>query len=101
MATRGTRPDSLANTVDQVRRTGAELLRVAPDEMRLDVERTVQSVNLQLDALVANRGDAAAVARDPELVARLSSPELAGAGERYRSYVSRTCTASGSSRGTG
>ena len=101
MANSGSRPDSLANTVDQVRRTGAELLRVAPDEIRLDVERTVQSVNLQLDALVANGGDAAAVARDPELVARLSSPELAGAGERYRSYVNRTCTASGSSRGTG
>ena len=53
----------------------------------------MQAVNLQLDVLVANGGDAAAIARDPELVARLSSPELAGAGERYRTYVNRTCTA--------
>ena len=63
--------------------------------------RGPQAVNLQLDVLVANGGDVAAVARDPELAARLSAPDLAGAGERYRSYVSRTCTASQSSRGTG
>ena len=101
MATGGTRPDSLSSTVDDVRRTGAELVRVAPDEIRSDVERTVQAVNLQLDALVANGGDTGALARDPELVARLSSPELAGAGERYRTYVNRTCTASGAQRGSG
>jgi hypothetical protein len=101
MAGGGARPESLGNTVDEVRRTGAELLRVAPDEIRTDVERTVLAVNLQLDALVANGGDAAAIARDPELVARLSSPELTGAGERYRTYVNRTCTASGVPRGNG
>ena len=101
MATGGPQPGSLASTVNEVRRTGAELLRVAPDEIRPDVERTVQAVNLQLDALVANGGDATAVARDPDLVARLSSPELVGAGDRYRSYVNRTCTASGVPRGTG
>jgi hypothetical protein len=101
MATGGARPDSLSNTVNEVRRTGSELLRVAPDEIRPDVERTVKAVNLQLDALVANGGDAGAVARDPDLVARLSSPELAGAGDRYRSYVNRTCTATGQPRGTG
>jgi hypothetical protein len=101
MVAGGSRSESLSNSVDQVRRTGAELLRVAPDEIRPDVELTVQAVNLQLDSLVANGGDAAALARDPELVARLSSPELAGAGERYRTYVNRTCTASGLPRGDG
>lgn len=101
LASAGTRPENLSSTVDQVRRTGAELVRVAPDEIRPDVERTVLAVNLQLDALVANGGDTAALARDPELVARLNSPELAGAGERYRTYVNRTCTASGAQRGTG
>lgn len=101
MATGASRPESLSNTVDEVRRTGAELLRVAPDEIRPDVERTVQAVNLQLDALIANGGDAAAVARNPDLVARLTSPELAGASDRYRSYVNRTCTASGRHRGSG
>jgi hypothetical protein len=101
MATGGPRPDSLSRTVNEVRQTGSELLRVAPDEIRPDVERTVQAVNLQLDALLANGGDTAAVARDPDVVARLSSPELTGAGDRYRSYVNRTCTASGVPRGTG
>ncbi len=93
MASGGARPESLTGTVDEVRRTGAELLRLAPDDIRTDVERTVQAVNLQLDVLVANNGDAAAIARDPDLVARLSSPELTGAGERYRTYVNRNCTA--------
>jgi hypothetical protein len=101
LSTGGSRPDSLSNTVDAVRRTGAELLRVAPDEIRPDVERTVQAVNLQLDALVANGGDVGAIASDPELVARLSSPDLAGAGERYRTYVNRTCTASTAPSGSG
>jgi len=100
MASGGARPESLIGTVDEVRRTGAELMRLAPDDIRTDVERTVQAVNLQLDVLVANNGDGAAIARDPDLVARLSSPELTGAGERYRTYVNRNCTAAGS-RGTG
>lgn len=100
MSSGGARPDSLTSTVDEVRRTGSELMRLAPDDIRADVERTVQAVNLQLDVLVANNGDATAIARDPDLVARLSSPELTGAGERYRTYVNRNCTASGS-RGTG
>lgn len=100
MASGGARPESLSSTVDEVRRTGAELTRLAPDDIRADVERTVQAVNLQLDVLVANNGDATAIARDPDLVARLSSPELTGAGERYRTYVNRNCTASGS-RSTG
>lgn len=101
MAGGGTRPENLVGAVQQVRSTGAELVRLAPDEIRQDVELTVRAVNLQLDVLVANGGDAGAVARDPELMARLSSPELAGAGERYRSYVTRTCSGSASSRGNG
>lgn len=101
LAAGGSRPESLSSTIDEVRRTGAELLRVSPDEIRTDVERTVKAVNLQLDALLANDGDASAIARDPDLVAQLSSPELAGAGERYRTYVNRTCTPSGQPRGTG
>jgi hypothetical protein len=91
LASGGPRPANLPGTVDEVRRTGAELIRVSPDEIRPDVERTVQAVNLQLDVLVANGGDASALSRDPELIAQLSSPELAGAGERYRIYVNRTC----------
>ena len=101
MATGGARPANLAGTVEEIRRTGTELLRVSPDDVRPDVERTVVAVNLQIDALVANGGDINAVARDPELVARLSSPELTGASERYRSYVLLTCNSSTATRGTG
>jgi hypothetical protein len=97
----GAPPENLPNTVDAVRRAGADLLTAAPPEVRPDVERTVQAVNLQLDALLANGGDAAAVARDPDLVARLSSPEFTRASERYRAYVNRNCGPLGSTRGSG
>jgi hypothetical protein len=85
-------PDELADTVAAVRRAGTEMLETAPTEIRADVERTVQALDLQLDVLVANGGDASALARDPQLTARLSSPEFAGASERVRSYVARTCS---------
>jgi hypothetical protein len=86
-------PDELDRTVTAVRRAGTDMLDTAPGEIRPDVERTVQAVNLQLDALVANGGDAAALSRDPQLASRLNSPEFAGAADRVRSYVARTCTA--------
>ena len=86
-------PDQLTDTVDAVRRAGLEMVNTAPDEIRADVERTVQALDLQLDVLVDNGGDATAVTRDPQLTARLNSPEFAGAGDRVRSYVERTCTA--------
>jgi hypothetical protein len=84
-------PAELANTVEAVRRTGSDLISASPPGVRPDVERTVQAVNLQLDALLAAGGDAAAATTDPALVAQLESPELAAAGERYRSYVVRNC----------
>lgn len=101
LANGGSTAQSLAGAVEEVRRTGAELQRQAPDEIRPDVERAVTAVNLQLDVLVANDGDPDALARDPELTARLSSPELAGAGERYQAYVARTCSPAGADRGDG
>jgi hypothetical protein len=101
LASDGSRPQSLMSAVDEVRRTGTELVRVAPDEIRPDVERTVLTVNLQLDALVRNNGDTAAMARDPELAARISSPEVTASGERYRDYVGRTCGPASPARGTG
>jgi hypothetical protein len=63
----------------------------APADIRADVERTVQALELQLDVLVANGGDQTALSRDTELVNRLNSPEFAGAGERVRAYVERNC----------
>jgi hypothetical protein len=83
--------DELADTVAAVRSAGAEMVNTAPNEIRADVERTVQALNLQLDVLLANGGDTAALNRDPQLTARLNSAEFAGAGDRVRSYVDRNC----------
>jgi hypothetical protein len=91
-------PDELADTVAAVRSVGAEMIDTAPEEIRPDVERTVQALSLQLDALVANGGDAEAMNRDPQLTARLNSPEFTGAGERVRVYVERTCTTTSPTR---
>jgi hypothetical protein len=85
-------PDQLADTVSAVRRAGADMVMTAPEEIRVDVERTVEAVGLQLDVLLASGGDPSALTRDPELTARLNSPEFAGAGDRVRAYVERTCT---------
>jgi hypothetical protein len=85
-------PDQLASTVAAVRRAGQDMVFAAPDDIRADVERTVQALNMQLDVLVASGGDQAALTRDTELVNRLNSPEFRGAGERVRAYVERNCT---------
>jgi hypothetical protein len=85
--------DQLATTVSAVRRAGQDMVFAAPNDIRTDVERTVEALNMQLDVLVASGGDQAALSRDTELVNRLNSPEFAGAGERVRSYVERNCTA--------
>jgi hypothetical protein len=79
--------------VETVRRAGADLLQVAPAEIRGDVEQTVDAVDVQLGALLANGGDGRAISRDPAVAARLNSPELAASSERLTSYVTRTCGA--------
>jgi hypothetical protein len=89
----GAAPEELSNTVDAVRSAGSAMLDAAPDEIRPDVERTVQAADLQLDALLANGGDGAAVARDPQLNARLGSAEFTGARERVQAYVDNNCGA--------
>jgi hypothetical protein len=85
--------EQLVSTVAAVRRAGQDMVFAAPEDIRTDVERTVQALGLQLDVLVANGGDQSALSRDSELVNRLNSPEFAGAGERVRAYVERNCTA--------
>ncbi|MGI9001463.1 MAG: hypothetical protein ACR2GH_07325 [Pseudonocardia sp.] len=91
----GATPAELSSTVEAVRRAGANLITEAPAEIRADVERTVDAATLQLDALVANGGDAAAAARDPELTARLDSPELTQARERVGAYINSNCATGG------
>lgn len=85
--------DQLVNTVAAVRRAGQDMVFAAPDDIRTDVERTVQALDMQLDVLVASGGDQTALSRDTELVNRLNSPEFTVAGERVRTYVERNCTA--------
>jgi len=89
--------DQLTNTVAAVRRAGQDMVFAAPDDIRSDVELTVQALDMQLDVLVENGGDQSALSRDTDLVNRLNSPEFTGAGERVRAYVERNCTAGATS----
>ena len=89
----GAAPEELTNTIDGVRRAGAAMLAAAPDEIRSDVDLTVQAADLQLDALLANGGDGAALARVPQLNARLGSAEFTGARQRVQAYVDDNCGA--------
>jgi hypothetical protein len=84
--------NELVSTVAVVRRAGQDMVFAAPNDIRADVERTVDALNMQLDVLVASGGDQTALSRDTELVNRLNSPEFVGAGERVRAYVERNCT---------
>jgi hypothetical protein len=90
--------DALDDRVAAVRRAGQDMVFTAPADIRADVERTVQALEMQLDVLVANGGDQTALSRDADLVSRLNSPEFAGAGERVRAYVERNCTGATSTR---
>jgi hypothetical protein len=81
----------LGRAVETVRRSGQDLVLVAPAEVRNDVQLTVDAVDVQLDALLANGGDGRAIARDPEVAERLGSPELTSATQRLTAYVNRTC----------
>ncbi|GAA3227063.1 hypothetical protein GCM10017691_17130 [Pseudonocardia petroleophila] len=85
--------EQLTNTADAVRAGTAQLLNTAPEEIRADVERYVRVVDLQLDALVANGGDSAALAGDPAFTAQVNTPENTAASQRVRDYVARNCVA--------
>ncbi|GAA0896907.1 hypothetical protein [Pseudonocardia zijingensis] len=85
--------DELARTIAAVRRAGQDMVFAAPDDIRTDVERTVEALGMQLDVLLESGGDQTALSRDTELTSKLNSPEFAGAGERVRAYVERNCGA--------
>lgn len=91
LARTGIPAENLDATIDAVRFTGADLVNAAPADLRGDVQRTVEAVNLQLDALVAAGGNAAAAVRDPAVTARLNAPELATASRRVGSYITQSC----------
>ncbi|MFC4950591.1 hypothetical protein [Pseudonocardia sp. GCM10023141] len=89
-ATRGVGgPDDLKQAGDAVRRTGSDLVALAPSDLSKDVQRIVDALNLQVDALVAAGGRA--VQPSPEAAAQLNSPELLSANQRVNAYVSRAC----------
>ena len=91
LARTGAPARDLAATIDTVRFTGANLVNTAPADLRTDVQRTVDAVNLQLDALIAAGGNAATAGRDPDLAAKLNAPELAAATRRVSAYVTQNC----------
>jgi hypothetical protein len=85
--------DELVRAVEAVRRSGTDMVIAAPPEIRDDVQQTVDAVDVQLDALLANGGDGRAVGADPALSARLDSAELAASGERVSAHLTRSCGA--------
>jgi len=92
LAVRGSLPpQELTVAVDALRRTGADLVNAAPGDVRADAERVVASVNVQLDALVANGGDASAAGREPGVAAQRDSTDLVAANQRLSAYVSDNC----------
>jgi hypothetical protein len=92
--TLGTTPlpaERLTATVEAARMSGATLLSAAPDDIRPDVQRTVEALNVELNALVAAGGNPAAAARDPQVTAQRGSAEVTAAGRRVASYIDRNC----------
>ena len=83
--------EELVRAVEAVRRSALDLVTTAPPEIRDDVQRTVDAVDLQLDTLLANGGDGRAASADPTLGGRLDSAELAAAGEKVSAYLTRSC----------
>jgi len=85
--------EELVRAADAVRRSGSDMVIAAPPQLRDDVQQTVDAVDLQLDALLANNGDGRAVSTDEALSARLSSAELAEAGKNVTDYLTLSCGA--------
>ncbi len=83
--------DQLTAAVQAARLSGTVLLDAAPSELRPDVERTVEALDVELTALLTAGGDAAAVASDPQVSARVNSPEVVAAGRRIATYVNQNC----------
>lgn len=87
--------DRVDAAVDAVRRSDAELVITAPPELSGDVQRYVEALNVQLDALVRARGDARSVTADPSVTAASGSPAAAAAAQRVTAYILRSCPRSG------
>lgn len=87
LARGGASAERLQGLIEPVRRANLEVVRTAPGEMRIDVERSVEASTIQLDALARDGQDAV----DAELRARLDDPQYTDAAERVREYVTTNC----------
>jgi hypothetical protein len=83
--------DGLTGAVSKARLSGVALVNAAPDQLRDDVTRIVNAMDVGLNALVAAGGDTARAARDPAVAAANRSPEVVAAGQRVNSYVQQNC----------
>ncbi len=88
----GVPAEELTNAVDAARRANTELVDTAPTTLRADVERYVAALDLQLQALLDNGGDTAALRADTALTSAVNTPETVAAGQRVQTYVRDTCT---------
>lgn len=91
----GVPAEELTNTVEDVRAANTDLVETAPQEIRADVQTYVRALDLQLDALVANGGDTAALSSDAALTSAVNTPENAAASRRVQDYVRAECAAAG------
>lgn len=89
----GQRLEDVSRVVQQVRNANEQVVALAPQEIRADVERTTAFVEQQLRALEANGGDTLAVARDPAVARSRSDPGYTAANRRVTDYVRRACPA--------
>lgn len=83
------RADELRLDADAVRRTGTDFVESASSDIRKDVQRVVDALNQQVDALVAAGG--VPPTSNPQLATQLNAPELVSASQRVTAYVTANC----------
>jgi hypothetical protein len=83
--------EQIVEAAEQVRSANADVLATAPEEIRADVERSIAEADVQLDALEAAGGDAAAMARVGATTSGSAEQEYAVAARRVREYVGVHC----------
>jgi hypothetical protein len=90
--------EEITAAAEQVRSANADVLATAPGEIRADVEQSLAEADMQLDALEAAGGDAAAVARDAAARRTQVGQDYTAATARVRDYVSTHCGIASSRR---
>ncbi|MFP5021960.1 hypothetical protein [Pseudonocardia phyllosphaerae] len=78
--------------VTDVRSANQQVLLLAPQEIRPDVQRANEVVELQLRVLERTEGDTLALSRDPDVSRERSDPQNVEASQRIQDYSRRMCT---------